>query len=183
MNCSPPVSSDHGTSREKYWSGSPYLSPGDLPDPRIEPASPAVAGRFFLNESPEKPSDCRIFSVLGLALSHVWLFVTPWTATHPFPLSMGIPQARILEWVAMPSSRGSSQPRDRTQVSHIAGGFFTDWATKHAFLQLCNHTMKSCFMYVCYYICVYALLGNNINIKIHMQGKQKQKQSTKQQNF
>ena len=37
----------------------------------------------------------------------------------------GILQARILEWVAMPSSRGSSQPRDRTQVSRIAGGFFT----------------------------------------------------------
>ena len=33
--------------------------------------------------------------------------------------------ARMLEWVAMPSSRGSSQPRDQTQVSHIAGRFFT----------------------------------------------------------
>ena len=33
--------------------------------------------------------------------------------------------AKILEWVAVPFSRGSSQPRDRTQVSHIAGGFFT----------------------------------------------------------
>ena len=37
----------------------------------------------------------------------------------------GILQARILEWVAFPFSRESSQPRDRTQVSHIAGGFFT----------------------------------------------------------
>ena len=36
----------------------------------------------------------------------------------------GILQARILEWVAFPSSRGSSQPRDGTQVSHIADGFF-----------------------------------------------------------
>ena len=36
----------------------------------------------------------------------------------------GILQARILEWVAFPFSRGSSQPRDRTQVSHIAGRFF-----------------------------------------------------------
>ena len=35
-------------------------------------------------------------------------------------------QARILEWVAFPFSRGSSQPRDRTQVSGIAGGFFTN---------------------------------------------------------
>ena len=48
------------------------------------------------------------------------------------PLSMGTLQARILEWVVMPSSKGSSQPRDRTQVSHIAGGFFTIWATRGA---------------------------------------------------
>ena len=37
----------------------------------------------------------------------------------------GILQARILEWVAVPFSRVSSQPRDQTQVSHITGGFFT----------------------------------------------------------
>ena len=37
----------------------------------------------------------------------------------------GIPQDSLLEWVAFPFSRGSSQPRDRTQVSCIAGGFFT----------------------------------------------------------
>ena len=37
----------------------------------------------------------------------------------------GILQARKLEWVAAPFSRGSSQPRDRIQVSHIAGRFFT----------------------------------------------------------
>ena len=39
-------------------------------------------------------------------------------------------QARILKWVAIPFSRGSSQPRHRTQVSHIAGRFFTSWATR-----------------------------------------------------
>ena len=44
----------------------------------------------------------------------------------------GILQARILEWVAFPLSRGSSQPRNQTQVSHIAGGFFTSWATREA---------------------------------------------------
>ena len=44
----------------------------------------------------------------------------------------GILQARILEWVAFPFSRGSSQPRDGTQVSHIAGRFFTSWATREA---------------------------------------------------
>ena len=44
----------------------------------------------------------------------------------------GIFQGRILEWVAFPVSRGSSQPRDWTQVSRIAGRFFTSWATREA---------------------------------------------------
>ena len=51
----------------------------------------------------------------------------------------GILQARILEWVAFPFSRGSSQPRDRTQVSHIAGRFFTSWATREAHYYKASH--------------------------------------------
>ena len=62
----------------------------------------------------------------ALSLSRVWPFATPWTVACQAPLSMGILQ------VAMPSSRGSSQPRDRTQVSHIAGGFFAIWANKES---------------------------------------------------
>ena len=56
-------------------------------------------------------------------LSHVQLFAWPHTV-H------GILQARILEWVAFPCSRGSSQTRDKTQVSNIAGRFFTIWVTR-----------------------------------------------------
>ena len=44
----------------------------------------------------------------------------------------GILQARIMEWVAFPFSRRPSQLRDRAQVSHISGGFFTSWATREA---------------------------------------------------
>ena len=47
-------------------------------------------------------------------------------------LSMEILQARILKWVDVPFSRESSKPRDQTQVSHIAGRFFTIWATREA---------------------------------------------------
>ena len=63
-------------------------------------------------------------------LSHSIVFnsVTTWTAASQAPLPMRILQARILGWV--PSSRGSSQPRDWTQISHITGGFFTIWATR-----------------------------------------------------
>ena len=54
---------------------------------------------------------------------------------------MEILQARILEWFAMPFSRGSSQPRDRTWVSSIADGFFTTLTTREA-------------LYVCLFICI-----------------------------
>ena len=90
----------------------------------------------------------------------------------------GILQAKILEWVAFPFSRGSSQPRDQTQVPHIAGGLYQlshkrrgldyritksldmgsqrvvhDWATK------AHHVSKSCPMMIC--ISVYVLDGNS----------------------
>ena len=68
-------------------------------------------------------------------LSCICLFATTWTVTQQAPLSMGIFQARILEWVAMPSLRGSSQPRDWIQVSYMQvdslmsepPGKFTKW--------------------------------------------------------
>ena len=54
----------------------------------------------------------------------------PWTVAHKAPLPLKILQARILKWVAMPSTPGASQPRDWIQVSHIAGAFFTVWVTR-----------------------------------------------------
>ena len=44
----------------------------------------------------------------------------------------GILQARILEYVAFSFSKGSSQPRDQTQISHVAGGFSDSWVTREA---------------------------------------------------
>ena len=67
--------------------------------------------------------------------SRVWLFVTPMDRCPPGFSVCEILQARILEWVAMPSSRGSSWPRDQAPIScisYIAGGFFiasTTWDT------------------------------------------------------
>ena len=57
---------------------------------------------------------------------------------------MGILQARIVEWVAMSSSMGSSQHKDQTQVSHIAGGFFTIWTTKEAWKSLSHGDSMGC---------------------------------------
>ena len=44
-----------GFPRQEYWSGLPFLSPGDPPNPGIKPVSPALAGGFFTTESPGKP--------------------------------------------------------------------------------------------------------------------------------
>ena len=49
-----------------------------------------------------------------------------------------IVQAKILEWVAFPLSRGSSQPRDQTQLSCIASRFFTNWAIREAQYLTCS---------------------------------------------
>ena len=51
--CQAPLSM--GFSRQEYWSGFPYLPPGDLLNPGIEPTSPALAGEFFITELPRKP--------------------------------------------------------------------------------------------------------------------------------
>ena len=69
---------------------------------------------------------------------HVYVWVTqlcptlwdPMSCSPPGSSVHGILQARILEWVAIPFSRRSSQSRDRTQVSCIVGGFFTNWAIR-----------------------------------------------------
>ena len=56
MDCNLPGSSIHGFAKQEYWSGLPLLSPRDLPDPGIEPVSPALAGGFFVTEPPGKPT-------------------------------------------------------------------------------------------------------------------------------
>ena len=56
----------------------------------------------------------------------------------------GILQARILEWVPIPLSRGSSRAWDRTQVSCTAGGFFTIWGTREACVYQIRSVAQSC---------------------------------------
>ena len=128
----PPGSSVHGFSRQEYWSGLPFPTPGDLPHPGIRPvslASPALAGRF-LSLAPPGKSLSRKVEVLVAQLCPT--LCDSMDYSPPGSSVPGIFQARILEWVAIPFSRGSSCPRDQTQVSCIAGGFFTVRATRGA---------------------------------------------------
>ena len=91
-------------------------------DPGIEPMSPALYSASLPSEPPGKPHSLGEESESCSVLS---------SRPHGYTVH-GILQARILEWIAFPFSKGPSQPRDRTQVSHIAGKFFTSWTIREA---------------------------------------------------
>ena len=98
-------------SRQEYWSGLPFPSLGDIPEAELEPASPALAGRFFTTEPPGKPQ-ATVLSVL-VAQSCLTLY-NPMDCSLPGTSAYGILQARILECVSIPFTRGSSWCRDQT---------------------------------------------------------------------
>ena len=79
-------------SRQEYWSGLPFPSPGDLPDPGIEPRSPALQADSLLSELPGKPT---------LVPHKVTVAQLCQTLCDPIDDTVyGFLQARILEWVA-----------------------------------------------------------------------------------
>ena len=108
-------------SREEYCSGLPFPSPGDLPDPGIKSRSPALQADSLPSEPPGKPS-ITLERVAQLCLT----LCDPIDCSPAGSSVHGILQARILEWVAISFSRGSSKLGDQTQVSCIAGWFFTN---------------------------------------------------------
>ena len=79
-------------------------------------------------EHPRAPN--KETSKLVLVAQSCLTLCDPWAVALQAPLFTGFFQARILEWVAISFTRGSSQPRDRTWVSCTAGRVFTIWATK-----------------------------------------------------
>ena len=82
----------------------------------------------------------------------------------------GILQARILEWVAFLFSRGSSQPRDQTQVSRIAGGFFTSWATREAQQkESWSFIFKNLTIFSFWEKCMLPSISDYINLHSHQQ--------------
>ena len=87
------------------------------------------------------------------SLSRVWLFATdPMDCTLPCSsIPWDFPD-KVLEWVAISFSSGSSWPRDRTQVSHIVGRSFTVWVTRE-FLILTNcNSQVTHFMWTQFFI-------------------------------
>ena len=129
-----PGSSVLGDSPGKNWSGLPCPPPGHLPNRGIEPRCPALRAESLPSEPLEKPMNTgmgSLFLLQGIFLTQE----STWGLLHCgqilYHLShQGSP--RILEKVAYPFSRGSSQPRNQTSVFCTAGGFFTSGATREA---------------------------------------------------
>ena len=119
-----------GFPRQEYWSGLPFPFPGDLPDPGIEPMSPALTGGFFTSELSGKPQRRTAASAAAAAaaaksLQSCLTLCEPIDSNPPGSTIPGILQPRVLELVALYFSGRSPQARDQTQVSSIAGRLFT----------------------------------------------------------
>ena len=131
MDCSPPGFSVHGILQARILEWVAMPTTGDLPNPGIKPMPftfHALAGGFFTTSATWK-DQCVYSEWSRSAVSNsLW----PHGRSLPGSSVHGIFQARILEWLAISFSRGSSQPRDRTQVSCIVGRHFIVWATREA---------------------------------------------------
>ena len=106
--------------------GSCSLLQGTFPTQGSNPVS-CIAGGLCTSWATREAKACVLVTQLCLTL---W---DPMDCSPPCFSVHGILQARILEWVAVPFSRGSSWPRDLTQVFSIAGRFLTIWATETAY--------------------------------------------------
>ena len=95
----------------------------------------------------------------------------PMDCSPPGSCIHGILQVRILEWVAIPFSRGSPQSRDRTWVSCIEGRLFTVWATRQAFYQVHAKRWKPLLLpkkkYIYIYIYIYIFDFGMSNLSFH----------------
>ena len=96
---------------------------------------------------------CHIVCCWCVVAKSCLTLCNPMDCSPPGASVHGISQARILEWVAISSSRGSSQPRDWTQVFCIAGGFFTSWATREALIIVACCNIMCFVIQLCLTLC------------------------------
>ena len=119
----------------------------------------------FIPPAPSPTMSPSLFSMFA-SLLEVSVAQSCLTLCNPLDYNLqgssvhGIFQARILEWIAIPFSRGSSRPRDWTSMSCIAGRFFTIWATRKPLCLYCwptNRFIIPFFLYSIYIIITWCL--------------------------
>ena len=131
MNCKPPGSSVHGILQARIWIwvAMPSSRGSSRPKDWTHDSYVSCIDRQVLYHWSTRGAHMN-YSVQSIIWSEVKVAQLCLTLCDPMEYTVhGILQARMLEWVAV-LFRESSQPRDGTQVSCIAGGFFTSWATR-----------------------------------------------------
>ena len=108
-----------GLPRQKYWSGLPCSPPAYLPDLWIKPTTP-VSHALWADSLLLVRGDPNLLYIHAKSLQLCGTLCDPMDCSPPGSSVHRILQARILEWVALPFSRGSSLPRDWTCVSYVS---------------------------------------------------------------
>ena len=95
-----------GFSRQEYWSGSPFLPPGDLPNPGIEPMSPALAGGLFTIEPPGPA--CKVVLTNWVLCPLFFSLVCSWWQNNPYSQIVGhfshLPRSSPSSWCQLSDS-------------------------------------------------------------------------------
>ena len=123
MDCSLPGSSVHGIFQARILEWVAIFFSRRSSPPRDWTQVSCIVGRHFTIWAFREVSHHSLRQCTKSCLT----LATPWTVACQGSSVYGILQARILEWVAISFSGGSSRPRNRTQVSSIAGRFSTNW--------------------------------------------------------
>ena len=97
-------------SRQEYWSGQPFPSPGHLPNPRIKPQSPALQADSLPSKPPRKQKCCWGSSGSDLVTKLCPTLATPWTLACQAPLSMEFPRQEYWNRLSFPSPGDLSDP-------------------------------------------------------------------------
>ena len=122
-----------GFSMQEYWSGLPFLSPWDLPDPGVKPGSLALQA----DSSPPAPPGKPAGPLMGAcwSLSHIQLFTLLCTVAHLAPLSMGLPQQE--SWSGLPFPSPGDLPNPRIKRASLVFCLGRQTLFKHC---LCTHS-------------------------------------------
>ena len=172
-------------SRPECWSWYPFPSPGVLLNPGVEPRCPTLQADSLPAEPPGKPKNTGVHSLFlqwifptqesnrGLLHCRCILYQLSYqgsptrsclTLCNPIDCSLlgssvhGLSQAKILEWVAIPFSRGPSQPKDQTLISCLGRQILYHWATLEA------HTLSFTFAFLMFQVIHDCKLHESSNI-------------------
>ena len=166
-----------GFSRQEYWSGLPFPSPGDLPNPGIEPRSPALQADTLTSEPPGKPLVVYAAATAAKSLQSCPTLCDPMDCSLPGFSIHGILQARTLEWVTI-SFSNAWKWKVKVKLLSCVWLLATPWTAVYQAPPSMgfsgNSTGVECHCLLClgsllttYFLVIYAFLNLQVHLKDH----------------